>query len=605
MVLPFAANAATDAENAARIQNQIMQQQEQSRRADIERREIIDANKLRKTRTESDDTLPSVQGSDKNTNCPTFGKITIYGADVYSENRLEKLTNKYIGLCVNRDNMAAIQSELTNLYIGNKYTLARIYFDSSRSTLSRGENDVAFVVEEGRVNKVIMQDRYNGEYSAPESWFARTRNKMKTFTIAPFASDDTFYMKDFEQALDQVNRLQSSNATMDIKPTPGLNAAGLSDIYILNNHDSWRTTFISAGLDNSGSKNTGKNIWNFSINQDNLLALNDNIYFKYSADTDYKRDHHYSDSLFGSISIPLGYWTINASTAWSAYLTTVDGMYVSFKTHGKTFTQSLGLERVLYRSANYRTNLAATLNWKDTDNWIRDMKSLTGSRVSSSINLSWNNTIYHPLGTIIVKPGYQQGLGGILNAKKDAGDIMRTEPHLEYNMAKLYLYSGMRFNLGLPISWNTTFDGQYSFQNLYGTDQVSLGGEYSIRGFKDSSISGDIGFSLRNEIKLPVWNMLPDFLTDFGMFTRVVKPLQIGGFYDFGYVRNRTKITPDPYDSNSGNMSGIGGGVYYSGTYLDMSLTYSQSLQSPRYLQTRDAQPKEERAIYWRISAKY
>jgi hemolysin activation/secretion protein len=428
----------------------------------------------------------------------------------------------------------------------------------------------------------------------------------------PNTTGDVFYLKDFEQGLDQINRLQSNNATMDIRPTPGLNGAGHSDIIITNKHDNHRTTFFGAGIDNGGNKSTGETNWNVNLNQDNLFALNDNLYLKYSHDTDYDGGNHRNKSFYSALSIPFGYWTASASMSWSNYLTTVDGIYTSFHTNGDTWTQNYSLDRVLYRSARYRTQLGTALQIRDTENWIRDMKSITGSRKSSNINIFWNNTIYHPFGILIVKPSYQRGLDWF-GSRRDPSDIYETEPHLQYDMARLYLYSSMKFNVGIPLIWNLTADGQYSFDSLYGTDQQSLGGEWTVRGFRDSTISGDRGFYVRNDFRVPIWNILPDFLTTREFMNSgegwspnsALSRTQIGIFGDYGYIQNAHKIMPDPYDSNKGAMAGIGTGLHYSGKYINWSLMYAHTLVAPEYLQTRDGIRREEQSIYWRFAVNY
>jgi hemolysin activation/secretion protein len=285
---------------------------------------------------------------------------------------------------------------------------------------------------------------------------------------------------------------------------------------------------------------------------------------------------------------------------------------VTFKTWGDTLTQTYGLDRVLYRHARYRTNLGTTLTIRDTENWIRDMKSITGSRRSSNVNIFWNNTIFHSLGTLIIKPSYQRGLGWF-GSREDPADIYAAEPHLQYDMAKLYLYSSMKFDIGVPITWNLTADGQYAFQNLYGIDQQSLGGEWTVRGFRNSTISGDQGFYVRNDIRVPIWNLLPGILTDRGFMdaggggsaNSMLNKTQIALFGDYGYVKNARRIMPDPYDSNSGTMAGAGAGLHYSGKNFNWSLLYSYALAAPEYLQTRDGVAKEEHSLYWRITANY
>ncbi|MDR2413054.1 MAG: ShlB/FhaC/HecB family hemolysin secretion/activation protein [Rickettsiales bacterium] len=630
----------------------IQQQQEQARQAEAARRELREAENVRDTREAADEEATPGEdskstGADGQTgadaDCSRFGTIEVLGNKIYSNTRIRKITDRYINRCITRDNMTALQNDLTALYIDRKYTLARVYFDQRRSNLTLGDSDIVFIVEEGIINTIDFRDEYppaplrdsgatssdedqssqsdaipNGNAAAttiadePIGWWSRWRNATKKYTAMPATAGEVFNLKDFEQALDQLNRLQSNNATMDIRPTAGLDAAGHSDIIIANKHNSRRTTFIGAGIDNTGNKSTGTTNWNVNLNQDNLLALNDNLYLKYSHDTDYAGGHHHNQSVYSALSIPFGYWTASASLSWSDYLSTVEGLYTSFHTSGDTLTQTYSLDRVLYRSAKYRTQLGAAFQLRDTENWIRDMKSITGSRRASNINVFWNNTIYHPWGILIVKPSYQRGLN-LFGSRKDPSDIWPTEPHLQYDMAKLYIYSSMKFDIGVPLTWNLTADGQYSFQNLYGTDQLSLGGEYTVRGFRDSTISGDYGFYVRNDFRVPLGNLIPSFITDtrpfqwFGNWSlgSALDRTSIAVFGDYGQVYNAYKIMPDPYHSNKGEMAGVGAGLYYSGKYLNWSLMYSQGLMSPEYLQTRDGIPEEERSIYWRITANF
>ena len=598
----------------------IQQQQEQARQNEQNRRMATEAQRIRTAQeaAAAAEKAAATGAAGENAECPKFATIKVLGNTVYSDKKLKKITDKYLGQCITKDNMSALQNDLTAIYIDHKYTLARIYFDQRHSKLTKGDCDMVFIVEEGVVNKVWLQDQYDGQdYEEPTGWWQKFRNSTKKFMAIPFAEGDVFYIKDFEQALDQLNRLQSNSATMDIRPTPGLDAAGHSDIYILNKHKSGRTTFFGAGIDNSGNDSTGAVNWNVNLNQDNLLALDDNIYVKYSRDADFQTDHHYNQSIFSALSIPFGYWTANASVSWADYLTTVNGLYTSFHTSGDTLTQTYSLDRVVYRSARYRTNLGAAFQLRDTENWIRDMKSVTGSRRASNINVFWNNLIFHPYGTLVIKPSYQRGLN-LFGSRVDPSDVMAMEPHLQYDMLKLYVYSTMKFDVGIPLTWNLTFDGQYAFQNLYGVDQQSLGGEWTIRGFRNSTISGDQGFYVRNDFRVPLDRLMPDFITgkEFmnkdvfwgegaGSTNSALARTQIGIFGDYGYVRNAVRITPDPYNSNSGSMAGIGGGLFYTGKYLSWSLVYAHALSAPSFLQTRDGIKKEEQSIYWRITATY
>ena len=416
------------------------------------------------------------------------------------------------------------------------------------------------------------------------------------------------------------------------------------------------------------------------------MAFDDNIYLKYTQDIDTENSKRYNKSFYGNISIPLGYWTFNPSISYSKYLTTVNGYYTIFHTSGNTLTQTYNIDRVMYRNQLYKLNLGSNLTIRDTESYIRDLKSQTGSRKSSNISLYLNNIIYTKLGTIILKPSYQKGLDWF-NSKKDENHslMLKTEPRLQYDMVKLYAYYNTRINLplftktqlknqdgtdvmreiekkvkikiikkdennniikdkkGNPIeetkiekvkeqipykvrnkinlNYTLTFDSQYSWNTLYGTDQFSIGGEYTVRGFREATISGDNGYYIRNDLRINLQQLFPRILlnTKIMNYGRIIKGKNIALsindflsktylsiFYDYGYVRDKYSDSSDiQYNSQSGHMSGTGIALNYYGKYLNWSLTYAKALHSPNYLQSRDGIKKEAYSLYWRVGGRF
>ncbi|MDR1691357.1 MAG: hypothetical protein LBR35_00760, partial [Rickettsiales bacterium] len=601
---------------------------------ELQRQEIKEAERVRKSREEQgamtggkDDKMFGVD--DESSTCPRFNIIEIIGNKVYSKKYLaRKITNKYIGNCINKKNLATIQNEIMTLYIENGYTLARVYFDMKKTRINDKENTFVIVIEEGKVNTIKIQDETEGK--KPKS----ISDNRGTFFAFPFAKNGIFNLKDFEQGLDQINRLQSNDAIMDIRPSKGNDKDGYSDIEIINKRKSFRTTFLDLSFDNAGNKNVGENNVNISVNQDNLLGIYDNIYIKYTNDLEFDTARLYNRSLYSNFSLPFGYWTLSASVTYSEYKTTVEGYYTSFNTNGNTFTQLYSLDRVMYRTGRFKTNLGAALEIRDTESYIRDVKSLAGSRKSSNVNIYLNNTLYTSLGTIIVKPSYQRGLA-LFGAKEDASDLMDIEPRLQYDLFKLYAYFNTRINMPLltksegqnskgevvklrnklPLNYTLTIDSQYSLNTLYGTNQFSTGGLYTVRGFKESTISGDNGYYIRNDLKANLQHLFPrtilqkDFMNKGSSWldspNTMLAKTHLSVFYDFGYIENKHDILPDTYNANKGYMAGAGVALNYYGKYFTWSLTYAKALHSPTYLQSRDGVEKEDHNIYWRISANW
>ena len=53
------------------------------------------------------------------------------------------------------------------------------------------------------------------------------------------------------------------------------------------------------------------------------------------------------------------------------------------------------------------------------------------------------------------------------------------------------------------LRYKLNFHGQYSDDQLFNVNQLSIGGAYSIRGYQDDGLSGNSGFYLRNELSYP------------------------------------------------------------------------------------------------------
>lgn len=717
--------------------------------------------------------------------CPyRFNEIILKGNEIYSTRTLnKKIVNGFLNRCISKTNITELQSKLTNFYINNGYTMARVYFDMRHIKYEKvmnqktGKEEIRttfiVIIEEGMVNDIelevqrkqkqtskekklaklfkkykslqmrereienLAEGRANSlnkelelikgqikelepqleslalevkeeglkiQKKQPSKW-TKARRSMQVAFAFPFRQERVFNMRDFEQGLDQMNRLQSNSITMAIEPTTdrGIYGAGYTDVIITNNQDPTkggvptgkRTTFLNLGINNSGNKNTGENVLNFSISQDNLISINDNIYISYTDSSFFNGNNRisnhsdpanrhpfrnsldlfnndnkklrYSKSLYSSLSFPIGYWTINSNINYSTYKTTNTGQNTTFHTTGETLTQSYSLDRVIYRRQLYKLNIGTTLEVRDTESYIRDLKSDTGSKKTSNISLYLNNTIFTKYGTIIIKPSYQRGLSWF-GSKMDEGvygdeKFEKNEPRLQYDLIKLYAYYNTKINVPLftktqvknpdgtaakdengkairvrnklPIIYTLTMDSQYSFNTLYGKDQFSVGGEYTVRGFRESSIGGDNGFYFRNDLKVNLFHLLPDFITGSGNYrfnskdntklsaankfmnhntiflareslNSILSKTYLSIFYDYGYVRNKYNSSLlEEYNARSGYLSGLGVGLSYNGNYLNWSLTYSKAIHSPNYLQTRDGIKKENHSFYWRVGVSW
>jgi hemolysin activation/secretion protein len=590
------------------ISKQIQQQQKQEQdyrdniRRILETKRVKDSEKLEasfdKIKETSAVSLKDAVGVYK------FNKIVLMGNRTFSYKKLYKeILRDFIGKPINRENISLLQSMIMDYYVKRGYIGVKVYFDRRHIKW----DSFAFIIEEGKVNKIEFKNSKDLSF----------RKKTRLFFAFPFLKGRSININDLEQGLDQMNKLESNKITMQMRPAGVENLQdSASDIEIINNKR--KTTFFGINYNNGGTISTGENVVNVNLSQDNLFAMNDNIYINYSesensvfnkdkkeANIDYGQTHYfpmldlfgkdkgkkrYSKSLYASFSFPFGYWSFNSVLNYATYKTLVEGKYTFFNITGESVVQTYCVDRVICRKREYKMNLGGSIGIQESQSYIRDIRSETGSARRSNVSLYLNNTIYTRYATVIIKPSYQKGLS-CFGAKKDADVYVDegrfdVEPRLQYDIVKLYMYCNAQIIANMYYS--LMMDSQYSFNSLYGNEQMSVGGQYSVRGFRNSTISGDSGLYVRNEV-----------------MRNVLKIFNLGIFYDFGYVRNKHKRAyDDMYDSQSGSLSGCGVCVRCEMGYINMSLTYAKCLNRARYLKERDGIKEEDKVIYWRLGAK-
>jgi hemolysin activation/secretion protein len=516
-------------------------------------------------------------------------------------------------------------------------------------------------------NVIVDEEKTNrkNKLSQFASKVGNFRRQTQLLFAFPLMKENPLNLKDLDQGRSQMDRLESNSIHIDVAPSA---QKGYSDIVIENNQNpsdggvssGSRTTFFNLNYSNNGIKLTGEEVFNLNISQDNLLSINDNIYVSYTetanslfgkdrkkSNISYIDSHKYktldlfknddkkekfSKALYGSISFPLGYWTFDTSLSYSTYKATqkLNKPNRAMHTTSKTLSQEYGVNRAIYKTKRYTLNLGTGLEVKNSESSALGRTNKIGNGRSSKGSVYLNNTITTKYGTtFIIKPTYRQGLS-LFGAKKDKEiikeingvDITERDSRQQYKLANLFLYFGKRIDMPLltrdkkskerkklPMIYTLAVNSQYSFNSLYGGDKISIGGEHTIRGYKDSIISGDNGVYIRQDLKANMFHLMPDALTKkewaknertflFGQsLNTMLSKVQVCGFYDMGYVRNKY----DKLTFNDSYMMGTGISLSYSGKYINSTLTYSRGLHCPEI----KGQDKEKQAIYWKIGASW
>jgi len=540
-------------DDAIRQQNQIQQQQEQ-RRLDLERqhREEMD-----KPPSGEDLRLPEMPKAAPDAPCFTAHSIELSGATLLSRAEINQLIAPYLGQCLTFNDANNLIRDITNAYIDKGYVTTRAAIPEQ--DFSNGK--LVILVVEGRVESIEFKDGQG-----------RIRELKAAF---PLITGDFLNLRDIEQGLDQMNRLPSNNAKMELLPGT---KPGTSCIVVDNTPSkTWRASF---GMDNSGQDSTGRNQYLFSFSKDNLVGVNDllNLYMNADSDAWLTGEHQKSATFNGFYSVPLGYWTFSGALSYYDYRTTVSSGGINYSSYGDTTTTTLSADRVLHRDANSKTALTLSHVLRDTQNYFNGARLASTSQVLSSLGASLNHSHRILGGYASGQIGYSHGIP-ILGAKRDKNPE-RDEPRAQFSKFTAYGSFFRPFQLGQAnFSWNTQLSGQWAPHTLYSSERISIGSRYTVRGFHDDSLSGDIGGYVRNELALT----MPDVKAKYPATTQWLGQVQFYAGYDFGAIRRDTKEAEE-----QGSLQGAALGFRTSGGSLIMDFTVSRPLDAPAFLKTSE-----------------
>lgn len=142
----------------------------------------------------------------------------------------------------------------------------------------------------------------------------------------------------------------------------------------------------------------------------------------------------------------------------------------------------------------------------------------------------------------------------------------------------------MRENTQIPLIFQSKLQLQYSGDKLFGSEQTSVGGLYTVRGYKGSSISASSGAYWRNSITLPC-------RTPSG--GKVIQNINPFIAFDIGTIRDKAhNFSQDTY----ADLKGWAMGAQFSGNHYTAKLVYARPINTPDYL------PSSQEQWYFNLS---
>ncbi|MDP4567965.1 ShlB/FhaC/HecB family hemolysin secretion/activation protein [Pseudomonas sp. LPH60] len=502
---------------------------------------------------------PSKQAAPTDTRCFTIKTVDLSGADALSERERSNLLKPYIGQCLGVPQLNELLKVITDQYMAKGWVTSRAYLP--QQDLSSGNLKVQ-----------VVEGRLEGMKGAEGSGIT----DRQLFMSFPGKTGDLLNLREVEQMVDQLNRLPSNQAQMELAPGK---AVGGSEVLVKNTPQKpWR---IGLSRHNGGQRSTGEQQWGVNLDWDNPLGLADQLLLRggHDALSDHQKT---SRNSMLNYSLPFGWWNLNYTYSETEYRSLAQASGFNFKQSGDSQNHQLRLERVIHRDALSKTSLSTGVAYLRTNNFIEDSKLALSSNRLSEAQFGINHGRRIGGSFLNIDLGMQDGIGAFdAQANHNPRPGQADARYRKYTATLSYLYP---FKLwGESFSFSSLMTGQRSEDVLFSPQRMSLGGQSSIRGYKDQSLAGDSGGYWRNDLRWsrPVtWAWMQPVFSEYGT--------SLG--YDQGVIRR------DRYNAEQhGRMTSNSVELFARGHNVAATVTFAHSLERPAPITEREA------PIYFRL----
>ena len=410
-----------------------------------------------------------------------------------------KETGFQSGQCLGAQGVNRIMVAAQNAVIGRGYTTTRIL--AAPQDLNSGTLELT--VLPGKVRSVRTDTSHNDQTRAAR--IAAFQNEI------PLKGGDILNLRRIEQGLENLKRVPTAEADIQIVPA---DAPDESDIVV-----AWRQRLLpyrlSLGVDDSGSKTTGKYQGSLTFSADNPFGLSDLFYLSYGrhlghtdahTDSEGKKTAGGTQSYAFHYSVPAGNWLWSWNHNYYRYHQAVAGINEVYDYNGKSRGSDIGFTRLLYRDARRKSHIGFKLWQKENQSFIDDAEVEVQRRKTAGWQLSLKHKEYIGRSTLDIGLGYKRGTGM-------ADAIAAPEEVFDEGTSRMKVITAdISYNHPFQIGrqhfvYDTALHAQWNKTPLTPLDKIAIGGRYTVRGFDgESSLSAERGWYWRNEA---AWSFKP------------------------------------------------------------------------------------------------
>lgn len=474
--------------------------------------------------------------------CNRLKQIDIKKDNLFSSIEQKKLSQKYLTKCIDGKLLKSLLADISNFYSQKGYITTKPYLKPQNIKDGQLDIDIA---------KGMIEDIIHSETNT-------TSGKITTAFIGQ--KGKVLNLREIETSLEMINRVSSSKAIFQIRPSKKKGAS----ILVIKTE---QTTPLHLTLGVSGSRSLKDNNPYLTANLalDNLLNINDIFTFTLNGSR-IQEEYQSSKGKEFNYSFSVGSYLLEFIKSYSTYRQGVDGINDIYLSDGDTIGTKVKISKIVSRDQKNKYKLAFMVYHKGTKNYFENELIETSSYKTTLAQINLIHTFIQKWGQVNTTYSIYQGKdwfgargddynGGETNYKKDE--------KLEFN--KYTLSSNLVYYLpNKTYQINSNFHLQYANDNLYSSDKISIGSSSSVRGYS-SNYFGNTAWYIKNDLVKDI---------SLNLYEPLFQNLSLYIGLDYGKVPCRSDNT-----QSCGEMYGSGTGFRTNGKNFSTNFSWNRALK--------------------------
>ena len=324
---------------------------------------------------------------------------------------------------------------------------------------------------------------------------------------------------------------------------------------------------VYGGLEDSGTRLSGRNRWLSGVNWGNAFGLDHQFSYQFTSSFDTNVVNAHSFSYLAPLR-----WR-HIVEVYGAHVDSNPELTAGgFNLEGKSW--QLGMR--------YRIPLARRWQAQHTMEFGYDYRRSNNDLEFGALRISNTTTVVSQFLAAydLSRPDRYGHTAASLKFFISPGDMFSDNVDENFAASRFgssadYIYIRFEFarhtRLPAGMSWITDLTFQYANDNLLGSEQLGIGGYRTVRGYDDYEVPADVGLTIRNEIRSPGYSVLEPLLGRewFDRFKAII-------FMDYGIARSKERLPGEPVTK----LWSAGLGFRYGiATYLSFRLDYGWQLK--------------------------